>query len=470
VRRARRLDLDLPWWLFSLPDASRRAQSIAGKPVHASMLLAAARSRGLLLSSAVLGHVLAESAEAGNLEVVRALLAAAGAAGVLRELLMRTDHGVSCLFASAQNGHAEVVRALLAAADAAGVRPELLMCTNESDSRSCLHSDAEKGHVRVLRALLEAADAAGVTHGLLMLRDGNGQSCLSLAVEKDNAKLVPVLLEAAGERKLELLMISCNGDMGPLYVAACRGLPEVVKELLEAAGEQKLLMLNTDSGRVSLHIAAELAHVDVVNVLLAYVAACDPPAQRELLLARRWRGGDAEGQPTGMGCLHVALRTKVRTLSETMVKPLLQVAGTAGVLGELLMMADHKGNTCLHFAVQKWSGDLVKVLLQAAGTACVLAELLMTTNLSGRSCLHAAAKHGDLEVVESLLEAAVAAGVRAELLPLTDLEGRSCLWTADRFHNPAVREALSMEAAVGRSAPTRRRTRFLAHLLYSPVY
>jgi hypothetical protein len=152
-----------------------------------------------------------------------------------------------------------------------------------------------------------------------------------------------------------------------------------------------------------------------------------------------------------------------------MVKPLLLVAGTAGVLGELLMMADHKGNTCLHFAVQKWSGDLVKVLLQAAGTACVLAELLMTTNLSGRSCLHAAAEHGDLEVVESLLEAAVAAGVRAELLPLTDLEGRSCLWTADRFHNPAVREALSMEAAVGRSAPTRRRTRFLAHLLYSPV-
>ncbi len=46
-----------------------------------------------------------------------------------------------------------------------------------------------------------------------------------------------------------------------------------MKELLEAAGEQKLLMLNTDSGRVSLHIAAELVHVDVVNVLLAYVAA-----------------------------------------------------------------------------------------------------------------------------------------------------------------------------------------------------
>jgi hypothetical protein len=196
----------------------------------------------------------------------------------------------------------------------------------------------------------------------------HGQSCLSLAVENYKSKLVPVLLEAAVDRKLELLMISCDGDMGPLYMAAYRGLPEVVKELLEAVGEQKLLMLNTDSWRVSLYLAAELAHVDVVNVLLAYVAACDPPAQRELLLARRWSGGDAEGQPTGMGCLHLALRMKVKTLSETMVKPLMQVAGTACVLGALLTMTNHKGSTCLHALADNWFGvhSLAKVLLQVS--------------------------------------------------------------------------------------------------------
>jgi len=87
----------------------------AGKTVHASMLLAAARERGLLLSSVVLGRVLVESAGAGNLEGVNALLAA----GVeKRELLMWTTRGVSCLFAGAQKGHPEVVRALLAAATA----------------------------------------------------------------------------------------------------------------------------------------------------------------------------------------------------------------------------------------------------------------------------------------------------------------------------------------------------------------
>jgi hypothetical protein len=133
----------------------------AGKPVHASMLLAAARERGLLLSSAVLGHVLAESAEAGNLEVVNALLSAGAAEEC--ELLMRTDHGVSCIFASAQNGHAEVVRTLLAAAGAAGVLRELLMLTNRGVS--CLFAGAQNGHLEVVRTLLAAAGAAGVLMG-----------------------------------------------------------------------------------------------------------------------------------------------------------------------------------------------------------------------------------------------------------------------------------------------------------------
>ena len=103
----------------------------AGKTVHASMLLAAARERGLLLSSVVLGRVLVESAGAGNLEGVNALLAA----GVeKRELLVWTTCEESCLFASAQNGHPEVVRALLAAATNAGVLIELLMLKRAASS------------------------------------------------------------------------------------------------------------------------------------------------------------------------------------------------------------------------------------------------------------------------------------------------------------------------------------------------
>jgi hypothetical protein len=340
-----------------------------------------------------------------------------------------------------------------------------------------------------------------------MLRDANGQSCLSLAVETNNAKLLPVLLEAAGERKLELLMMSCDGDMCPLYIAAERGLADVVKELLEAAGEQKLLMLNTDSGRVSLHIAAELVHVEVVNVLLAYVATCDPPAQRALLLARRWRSGDAEGQPTGMGCLHVAMRSLVRkdridakTLSETMLKPLLQAADNAGVLGELLTMTEHNGSTCLHAVVDRYYGvhECTEVLLHAAGTAGVLGELLTMTDHKGRTCLHAVAEDGSdarsRDVLRVLLQAAHTAGVLSKVLMITDHEGRTllrypwarvelrtlfehegrrCVWlrsfTTEEFHRKAVREALAMEAAVVGSAPTREKRRLL-HWLYYPMF
>ena len=80
----------------------------------------------------------------------------------------------------------------------------------------------------------------------------------------------------------------------------------------------------------------------------------------------------------------------VKTLSETMVKPLLQVADTAGVLGELLTMTDHKGSTCLHAVVDNPSRvrDFAKVLLQAADSAGVLAELLMMTDHEGSTCLH----------------------------------------------------------------------------------
>jgi len=176
------------------------------------------------------------------------------------------------------------------------------------------------------------------------------------------------------------------------------------------------------------------------------------------------------------------------------VKVLLHAADNARVLVELLMMTDHEGSTFLHKV--QFEPNLVEVLVEAAGTAGVLGELLTMTDHKGRTCLHAVVDHsfnvGD--VLKVLLRAALTAGVlskvlmmtdhegstllryaatRAELRTLFELEGRRCVWmrsfTAEEFHSKAVREALAMEAAVGRSAPTRGRTRLL-HLLYSPVW
>jgi len=227
--------------------------------------------------------------------------------------------------------------------------------------------------------------------------------------------------------------------------------------------------------------------------------------------------------------------SEAKTLSETMLKPLLQAADNAGVLGELLTMTEHNGSTCLHAVVDHYcsSNEFAKVLLQAADNAGVLAELLVATNHEGSTCLHRVT--GNPNVVEALVRAAGTAGVLGELMTITDhkgrtclhavadnsfnvrdvlkvllraahtagvlskvlmmtdhegstlmhdavaraelrtlfeLEGRTCVWlrsfTAEEFHSKAVREALAMEAAVGRSAPTRGRTQLL-HLLYSPV-
>jgi hypothetical protein len=60
--------------------------------------------------------------------------------------------------------------------------------------------------------------------------------------------------------------------------------------------------------------------------------------------------------------------------------------------------------------------------------------------------------------------------VLSKLLKMTDHEGSTCLHEAGvKGQLRTLREALEMEAAVGRSAATRGRT-WLLHMLYSPVY
>ena len=174
---------------------------------------------------------------------------------------------------------------------------------------------------------------------------------------------------------------------------------------------------------------------------------------------------------------------------------LMQAADNAGVLAELLVATNHEGSTCLHRVTG--NPNVVEALVRAAGTARVLGELMTITDHKGRTCLHAVADNSFnvRDVLKVLLRAARTAGVlskvlmmtdhegstlmrkavaRAELRTLFELEGRSCVWlrsfTAEEFHSKAVREALAMEAAVGRSAPTRGRTRLLHHLLYWTVY
>jgi hypothetical protein len=141
----------------------------------------------------------------------------------------------------------------------------------------------------------------------------------------------------------------------------------------------------------------------------------------------------------------------VKSLSETMVKPLLQAADHAGVLGELLTMTQHDGSTCLHAVVDHYYRvhEFAKVLLQAADNAGVLAELLVMTDHEGSTCLHRVT--GNLNVVEALVKAAGTAGVLGELMTMTDHKGRTCLHAV--AHNScSVRDVVKVLLRAARTA------------------
>lgn len=325
----------------------------AGKTVPASMLLAAARERGLLLSSVVLGRVLVESAGAGNLEGVNALLAA----GVeKRELLMWTTREESCLFAGAQNGHPEVVRALLAAAGAAGVLMELLMLNK--DGVNCLFASAEYGHREVVMALLAAATTAGVLMKLLKMRCGqkwytknSGAGCLYISAKSGHLDVVEALLEAAGERQGELLKMARPRSC--LSISAQHGHLGVLRALLKAADTagvtHGLLMCRDDDGRSCLHSAAEKGHVRVLRALLE---AADAAGVTHGLLMLR----DGNGQ----SCLSLAVETN----NAKLVPVLLEAAGERKL--ELLMISCNGDMGPLYMAAYRGLADTVKELLEAA--------------------------------------------------------------------------------------------------------
>jgi len=92
---------------------------------------------------------------------------------------------------------------------------------------------------------------------------------------------VQALLQAAGPRRLELLMPQTDHGFSALHFAASGGSLEVVEALLQAAGHRRieLLMQQTAHGFSALHFAARCVDVDIVLALLEAAR----PEQRALL-------------------------------------------------------------------------------------------------------------------------------------------------------------------------------------------
>ena len=168
------------------------------------------------------------------MDVVQALLDAAGGAQQKRELLLLADgSGASCLYLSVERGDLAMARAHLAAAGEDA--PELLMLVRNAGD-TCLHASARSGRADVARALLAAAGPR--RHELLVLggRDSAGAPWVAFSVLLVAAALgsrpptsAPILLQQPGRTLLSaplacrsyLLCSSARGRNRPLLCLVC---------------------------------------------------------------------------------------------------------------------------------------------------------------------------------------------------------------------------------------------------------
>jgi hypothetical protein len=148
----------------------------------------------------------------------------------------------------------ETVEALVKAADAAGVLRQLLLKVS-SRRKSCLHcAVSNQASSKTVKLLLYAAEKSGVLCALLKDVDSQGWSCLSLAVSSHHSGIgryccvdalenVKSLLQAARKAGVlaELLMLEDDDFFTCMDVARRWGSPEIASVLSEAARDTVVL-------------------------------------------------------------------------------------------------------------------------------------------------------------------------------------------------------------------------------------
>lgn len=402
------------------------------------------RSRSAACARGELTHTAKLAVRFGKTEHVRILMPlvvrAAGGAGVLPYLFdairhghvavagallelggpclpMMTDGGESCLALCVRFRRAALVGVLL---DAAGPRARELLTMNcvsnvDYSDMSCLHYSVYRGDLVMTNALLGAAARAGALVELLVLATDSGDTCLHLAAEycllPRGLGVAQALLQAAGTRRIELLMRRSGPGESCLLIAASVGSVGVVNVLLEAAGpaRRELLMLTNLVGHSCLYASVEEGRVPAMRALLE--AAARAGALAELLMLTN---------AVGQSCLHVG----VKEGRADVVRALLEAAGAWR--RALLMLPDGNGASCLYLSVLRGNLAMAHALLEAAGDDAF--ELLMLVGNTGDSCLHASARTGRADMVRALLEAA--GPRRHELLMLQTDDGCSALHCA----------------------------------------
>ena len=243
------------------------------------------------------------AAEQGHAEMVALLLAGVEGGRGGANITCRAESGMSALEDAAANGHVEVVELLLkglsgnAVADAA---------RGDSQGMTALHHATLNGHIDTVRLIIRelyqhGPNASGLESAFFP--DKSGQSTLHLAARSGHVAIVRFFLEisaaaTSSSSSAEVMRRADNRGLTPLHAAAQGGCAEAARLLIERyrsvnASAEALLLDRDDEGKTVLHHAAQVAAVDVVELLLGMPPPRGATTPRgRAVAARLWKGKD----------------------------------------------------------------------------------------------------------------------------------------------------------------------------------
>ena len=325
------------------------------------------------------------------------------------------DERNTCLILAAYFGHTDTVRYLV-------TLPEVDLNHQESTNCTALHFAVQEKHADVVEVLIDAgAD--------IETKNDEGRSPLLVASISGELTTVKMLIKAGADvRATDAERDTC------LIFAAHHGHTDTVRYLV--ALPEVDLNHQDSTNCTALHVAVQVKHADVVEVLI------DAGADIETK-------NDEGGSPLHMPSLLGALTTVTK-----LVKAGADVRATDDERNTCLILAAYFGHTdtvrylvslpevdlnhqestnctALHVAVQEKHADVVEVLIDAGAD-------IETKNDEGRSPLLVASISGELTTVKMLIKAG--ADVRA-----TDDERNTCLiFAAHHGHTDTVRYLVAL--------------------------
>ena len=177
-------------------------------------------------------------------------------------LNMRDKRGRTPLMHAIEHGHGKFVEALLKAS-ADPLHAEIF---DTKRGHNCLHAACALRPPYSLKAaeLVETLVQDG-GYGI-SVPDGEGNSCLHLAAETGNKRLIKKLIDLGCDARV----VNKEGRT-PLHSAAAYGHAEAVLEILnQMSSPQSFAALKDSQGNTAVQLAGHFGHEAIVQILSAY--------------------------------------------------------------------------------------------------------------------------------------------------------------------------------------------------------